>query len=77
LAFFQFSLISSAHGFNQKTPQGKNQQAQTAQEAASESAQEAHVAAVVCPACSFIRLRACVLAGATGSFILDARQFFR
>jgi hypothetical protein len=77
LAFFQFSLISSAHGFNQKTPQGKNQQAQTAQEAASESAQEAHVAEVICPACSFIRLRACVLAGVRAVFIPDARQLFR
>jgi hypothetical protein len=38
----------SIYGFNQKTPQGKDQPPQTAQEAALESSQEAHLAAVIC-----------------------------
>jgi histone deacetylase complex regulatory component SIN3 len=48
LLWRQFSVISFAilYGFNQKTPQGKNQQAQTSQEAALESSQEAHLAEV-------------------------------
>jgi hypothetical protein len=46
------------YGFNQKTPQGKNQQAQTAQEAALESSQEAHLAEVILRAVQFIRSRA-------------------
>jgi len=46
------------YGFNQKTPQGKNQQAQTAQEAAPESSQEAHLAEVILRAVQFIRSRA-------------------
>jgi len=45
------------YGFNQKTPQGKNQQAQTAQKAALESSQEAHLAEVIPPAVQFIRSR--------------------
>jgi len=49
LALRQISFISFTilYGFNQKTPQGKNQQAQTAQEAALESSQEAHLAEVI------------------------------
>src|SRR5208337_5409947 len=62
-------------GFTQKTPQGKNQPAQTAQEAASASAQEAHVAEVICRTGSFVRSRACIKAGAGRDCIFDARQF--
>jgi hypothetical protein len=58
LAFFHFSLIPSVHGFNQKTPQGKNQQAQTAQETALESSQEAPLAEVISAVRFIIRLRA-------------------
>jgi hypothetical protein len=49
LASRPISIIPLAilYGFNQKTPQGKNQQAQTAQEAAPESSQEAHLAEVI------------------------------
>jgi hypothetical protein len=39
---------TKSYGFNQKTPKGKDQQAQTAQEAALESSQEAYLAAVTC-----------------------------
>jgi hypothetical protein len=47
------------YGFTQKTPQGKNQQAQTAQEAALEPSQEAHLAEVIPPgALWLIRSRA-------------------
>jgi hypothetical protein len=46
------------YGFDQKTPQGKNQQAQTPQEAALESSQEAHLAEVILRAVQFIRSRA-------------------
>jgi hypothetical protein len=42
-----FIIRSFTYGFNQKTSQGKNQQAQTAQEAALESSQEAHLAEVI------------------------------
>jgi hypothetical protein len=42
------SITPLPYGFIKKTPQGKNQQAQTAQEVALESSQEAHLAAVIC-----------------------------
>jgi hypothetical protein len=37
------------YGFHQKAPQGENQQAQTAQEAAFEPPQEAHLAEIILP----------------------------
>jgi hypothetical protein len=43
-----YSIGATRYGFIKKTPQGKNQQAQTAQEVALESSQEAHLAAVIC-----------------------------
>jgi len=51
LALASISIIKFAilYGFYQKTPQGKNQQAQTPQKAALESSQEAHLAEVILP----------------------------
>jgi tetratricopeptide (TPR) repeat protein len=46
----------TAYGFDQKTPQGENQQAQTAQEAAPASSQEAHLAEVSFAARPFVVL---------------------
>jgi hypothetical protein len=40
-------LTTEIYGFTKKTPQGKDQQTQTAQEAALESSQEAHLAEVI------------------------------
>jgi hypothetical protein len=55
ISIISFKIL---YGFIKKTPQGKNQQAQTAQEAALESPQEAHLAAVMLRAVKFVRSRA-------------------
>jgi ubiquitin C-terminal hydrolase len=73
LALRKISIISLAilYGFNQKTPQGKNKQAQTAQKAALESSQEAHLAEVI----SALRFHSYVR-GRTPLFKPSANNFF-
>jgi hypothetical protein len=64
--------LAILYGFNQKTPQGKNQQAQTAQEAALESSQEAHLAEVIlrCGFNSSVRGRRIFASSANGLLYL-------
>jgi hypothetical protein len=65
------------YGFNQKTPQGKDQQAQAAQEAALESSQEAHLAAVTCLAGWFSHSRPAVFQQPGAGFCFPGGSDFR